>query len=74
MTVPEGLEAFKASEQISALRFDISSHYYDNKSYPSNIDALDPWGNPVNFKLTDKGFMVFSSGPDASPGTSDDVY
>jgi len=74
MKAPLSLSTFMASEQMSSLRFDTSSHYYDKNNYPSKIDAQDPWGNPVNYELTDKSFVIFSSGPDAKPGTPDDIY
>ena len=74
MMVPLGGKVFLASEQMSALRFEISSNYYANSKYPATINAVDPWGNPVNYKATSEGFIVYSSGPDSTPGTSDDIY
>ena len=74
LKVPVGMETFLASEQVSGLRLDINSLAYSDGAYPRSIDATDPWGSPLNYKLTDKGFVIFSSGPDKSPGTPDDIY
>ena len=33
----------------------------------------DPWGNDYNYTKKDSSYEVFSSGPDGSPNTPDDV-
>lgn len=33
----------------------------------------DPWKNPYNYKVTGTEYEIFSSGPDGTPNTEDDV-
>lgn len=57
-----------------------------NDQYPSGLNDLvsgsrkyvrelnkDPWGNDYNYSKEGGSYNVFSSGPDGSPGTPDDV-
>lgn len=58
-----------------------------NDQYPESLDQLngkyvrelrpDPWGTPYQYRVPGKthteSFDIFSSGPDLSPNTDDDV-
>lgn len=34
---------------------------------------LDPWQNPLIYKVTESGYTLSSAGPDGATGTSDDI-
>ncbi|MCK4910578.1 MAG: type II secretion system protein GspG, partial [Thermodesulfovibrionales bacterium] len=74
VTSPRQMHGFDASEQLYGLRLEVQASYSQTGKYPRSMSAVDPWGNPVVYKVTDEGFVLFSSGPDSTPGTSDDVY
>ena len=42
------------------------------RSYVREINK-DPWGNQYNYKIAGSSYTVFSSGPDGTPGSADDV-
>ncbi len=51
--------------------------YFRQKGYyPEALSTnwTDPWGNPLVYKLTDRGYEVFSAGPDGKVSTEDDIY
>lgn len=72
------LKVFDASKQIVKLRFSIEAARLKNATYPPSLSAIsnepDPWGRPYIYSVSENGFFVKSSGPDRTPGTSDDVY
>ncbi len=71
---PRQMHGFDASEQLYSMRLQVQAAYSQSGKYPRSMSAVDPWGNPVVYKVTLEGFELFSSGPDAAPGTPDDIY
>lgn len=69
-----GLERFRASQEISGLRFRIEAYREANGGYPASVGETDPWGNEYIYEPSEDGFRLLSPGPDGRPGTSDDVY
>jgi hypothetical protein len=79
-----GFDTFKTFEEarigmkMERLKTDIEIYNAANGGYPSNLEVvtkeLDPWGRPYVYKLIEKGFTLFSSGPDGIEGTDDDVH
>jgi hypothetical protein len=49
---------------------EVASYFGADPGLPVNTD---PWGHELVMKCDDKGFVVFSVGPDGKPGTEDDV-
>ncbi len=71
---PRQMFGFDASEQLYGLRIEVQASHAQTGKYPRSMSAVDPWGNAVVYKASKDGFEIFSSGPDATPGTPDDIY
>jgi len=79
-----GFDAFKVFEQartsfgIERLKTHLDIYNITNGRYPQSLEVVtnekDPWGGIYIYKPADKGFTLFSSGPDGVEGTDDDVY
>ncbi|MDA8387963.1 MAG: DUF4388 domain-containing protein [Nitrospiraceae bacterium] len=69
---------YLASREIDRLRFRVRVYKVENGRYPVNLERVgnttDPWGNPYVYKVDGSGFTLFSTGPDGTAGTKDDVY
>ncbi len=83
-TLKGGFDAFKilkkteGSMKIERLKDNIDIYNASKGQYPESLDAVtqerDSWGWPYIYKLTERGFTLFSAGPDGIEGTEDDVY
>ncbi len=71
---PRLMHDFDASEQLYGIRLEIQSEHSLSGKFPQSITEVDPWGNPIIYKLTGSGFKLFSAGPDGTVGSPDDVY
>lgn len=71
---PRQMQGFDASEQLYGLRLEVQASYAQTGKYPRSMSAVDPWGNAVVYEASEDGFEIFSYGPDATPGTADDIY
>jgi hypothetical protein len=78
MQKDDTLKVFDASKKISRLRFSIEEARLKNAAYPASLSAItsepDPWGRPYIYSVSENGFIVKSSGPDRTDGTSDDIF
>jgi len=77
----DAVKAFKearTSLKIERLKTYIEIYSATKGLYPQSLEIVtegkDPWGRPYIYRLTDEGFILFSTGPDGIEGTSDDVY
>jgi hypothetical protein len=70
------LKPFAASEELDNLRFRIEVFHTEHGTYPrpEQLNApLDPWGRPYYYSADEKGFVLFSSGPDGRKSVPDGV-
>jgi hypothetical protein len=74
MNTENRLLEFKASDSIDTLRLKIEAYRIEKRTYPSSLDAPDPWGNPYIYEAEGGRFTLGSAGPDGAPGTPDDIY
>jgi predicted transcriptional regulator len=69
---------YLASHDIDDIRFKIEVFKCEHGSYPETLDAVrtrpDPWGNPYRYDYNNYTFVVFSTGPDGSEKSPDDIY
>jgi hypothetical protein len=42
--------------------------------YLSSDELIDPWGNPLQYRILDNAVEVWSLGPDGLNGTEDDIH
>jgi hypothetical protein len=71
--VEEGYPKWKADhpkQQCPASIKEITKYFGENPGLPLETD---PWGHDLVMKCDDKGFVVYSLGPDGKPDTDDDV-
>ncbi|HDH00448.1 MAG TPA: hypothetical protein ENG80_01395, partial [Nitrospirae bacterium] len=83
-TLKGNFDAFKALQRTTSgfnmekIKTDIDIYNAVNGRYPSSLEAVtkenDPWGKPYIYETTDRGFKLFSAGPDGVAQTKDDVY
>lgn len=75
-----------AKSRIISIRFAIETYYYENGSYPKNLnmlfeqkflsneDLIDPWGREYIYELfSQRSYRLYSSGKDGLKETSDDI-
>ena len=68
-TTQQGLNALLAPPNELADKTKWTGPYLDKVQFP-----VDPWNTPYQYKaLNDKGFRVWSAGPDRISGTKDDI-
>lgn len=79
----------KTVTQLQTVATKITIHKQRFGRYPESLDAIigmdaderqalftDTWGSPLNYRPNDQsnaGFDLFSSGPDKTPNTPDDI-
>jgi len=74
--ISDFMKILMAKSQIDRLTHMVELYYKDNGFYPESISSkwVDPWGHPIIYRLTDRGYRIFSAGPDGKVSTSDDIY
>jgi len=72
------LKFIRAAKDLELFNFYIEKYSIENKRYPEDLspvgDTIDPWGNQYRYRITEKGFLVFSIGEDGREGTEDDIF
>ncbi len=69
-------KTLRAKAQIDMVSHMVELYFRQNGFFPESISSewTDPWGNPLVYRITDKGYVIFSAGPDGEVSTEDDIF
>lgn len=80
------LKPVQARLELGRVRTLLMMYYLDNHAYPEDLGQLvkggyltseaiqDPWGHPLHYNRSERGYKLMSSGLDETLGTEDDIY